>query len=189
MVTTAQINVNARNDELQQEYDDAIATKKKHTGCFKDVGEALKTIFSAGISCYMLDQTMKKAEKMAKEIKRTQNNFNNNVRPLVDKLAGLTGVAESLLKEAITTTAAVRRFEEQLNTSVDSFKSRQGSEIAIKLNASRDMIVEDLDELIKVCDQTMRATQKRENDFKSIIISVDKDINGLMLNMVNLAAN
>lgn len=60
----------------------------------------------------MLEQTRAKCEKNAKEIDRTKANFENNVKPLVEKLAGLTGVAEDLLKEAITTTKAVRAFEE-----------------------------------------------------------------------------
>lgn len=73
-----------------------------------------------------------------------------------------------------------------MKTSLDAFVQKQGSAIAIKLNASRNMIVDDLDELIKSCDVTMAATQQRENDFKSIIITVDKEMNKLMLNLMNL---
>ena len=65
MVATAQTNVNARIAELQREYDDAKANADRHRGCFRDVGESLKTIFSLGISCAMLDQTLKKAEKLS----------------------------------------------------------------------------------------------------------------------------
>jgi len=101
MVATAQTNVDARIAQLQREYDDAKANADRHRGCFKDVGESLKTIFSLGISCAMLDQTLKKAERAARDIDRTKMNFQNNVAPLVGKLKGLNGVAEDLLKEAM----------------------------------------------------------------------------------------
>jgi len=84
MVATAQVNVNARVEQLTNEHNDALANADKHRGCFRDVGESLKTIFSFGISCYLLDQTLKKAEAAARDISRTKSNFENNVVPLVD---------------------------------------------------------------------------------------------------------
>lgn len=56
----------------------------------------------------MLDQTLKKAERAQRDIGMTKNNFANNVAPLVEKLAGLNGVAEELLKEAMDKTTLVR---------------------------------------------------------------------------------
>jgi hypothetical protein len=70
----------------------------------------------------MLDQTLKKAEKAANAIDRTKENFQNNVAPLVSKLAGLNGVAEDLLREAMTKTTVVREFEEELKSKITSFK-------------------------------------------------------------------
>jgi len=116
MVATAGTNVNARIDQLQKELDDAQANADRHRGCFRDVGESLKTIFSLGISCALLDQTLKKAEAAARDISRTKSNFENNVAPLVDKLKGLNGVAEDLLREAMTKTTMVREFEEELKS-------------------------------------------------------------------------
>ena len=52
----------------------------------------------------------------------TKNNFVNNVAPLVDKLSGLEGVAEDLLKEAMTKTTMVREFEETLKLAITKFK-------------------------------------------------------------------
>lgn len=62
----------------------------------------------------MLDQTLKKCERAARDIETTKMNFGNNVAPLVEKLAGLNGVAEDLLREAMTKTTVVREFEEEL---------------------------------------------------------------------------
>jgi len=152
MVATAQANVDARIAELTREYEDAQANADKHRGCFKDVGEGLKTIFSLGISCAMLDQTLKKAEAAARDIDRTKENFENNVAPLVSKLAGLNGVAEDLLREAMSKTTLVREFEETLKTAVTQFKQKQGSTLAIRMEKMRGKMVVDLGTLIKQCD-------------------------------------
>jgi len=152
MVATAQVNVDARIAQLKKEHEDAKANADKHRGCFKDVGEGLKTIFSLGISCAMLDQTLKKAEAAARDIDRTKENFENNVAPLVSKLAGLNGVAEDLLREAMSKTTLVREFEETLKTAVTQFKQKQGSTLAIRMEKMRGKMVVDLGTLIKQCD-------------------------------------
>lgn len=175
--------------ELQREYDDAKANADKHRGCFKDVGTALATIFSAGISCALLDQTLKKAEKAANAIDRTKMNFANNVVPLVDRLEGLNGVAEDLLRESMTQTTVVREFEEVLKTSIDKFKQKQGKSIAIRMAAMRGKMTADLVTLIASCDKTIRATQARENDFRSILVKADEKMKETSLQLVNLAAN
>lgn len=174
MVATAQTNVNARIAQLQREYDDAKANADRHRGCFKYVGESLKTIFSLGISCAMLDQTLKKAERAARDIDRTKLNFENNVAPLVDKLKGLNGVAEDLLREAMTKTTVVREFEEELKSKITAFKQKQGTTLAIRMQAMRAKMLKDLAELIAQCDKTIIASAKRENDFKSILVEADK---------------
>ena len=189
MVATAQVNVNARMEELQREYDDAKANADAHRGCFKDVGESLKTIFSLGISCALLDQTLKKSEKAANAIDRTKTNFANNVAPLVDKLAGLNGVAEDLLRESMTQTTMVREFEEVLKSSIESFKQKQGKSIAIRMAAMRSKMTADLVTLISSCDKTIRATAARENDFRSILVKADDKMRETSLQLVNLAAN
>lgn len=125
--------MNARIAELQKEYDDAKANADRHRGCFNSVGEALKTIFSLGISCALLDQTLKKAEAAARDIDRTKNNFQNNVAPLVDKLKGLNKVAEDLMREAMNATTAVRVFEEELKLKITAFKQKQGKSLAIRM--------------------------------------------------------
>lgn len=174
MVATAQTNVNARIAELQREYDDAKANADRHRGCFKDVGESLKTIFSLGISCAMLDQTLKKAERAARDIDRTKHNFQNNVAPLVDKLKGLNGVAEDLLREAMNKTTVVREFEEELKSKITAFKQKQGKSLAIRMQMMRAKMIKDLAELIATCDKTIAASARRENDFKSILVEADK---------------
>lgn len=174
MVATAQTNVNARIAQLQREYDDAKANADKHRGCFRDVGESLKTIFSLGISCAMLDSTLKKAEKAARDIDRTKENFENNVAPLVDRLKGLNGVAEDLLKEAMSKTTMVREFEEELKRQIAAFKQKQGKTIAIRMSMMRTKMLKDLADLIVQCDKTIAASAKRENDFKSILVEADK---------------
>jgi len=174
MVATAQTNVNARLAQLQRELDDAKANADKHRGCFKDVGEGLKTIFSLGISCLMLDQTLKKAEKAARDIDRTKLNFENNVAPLVDKLKGLNRVAEDLLRESMTKTTLVREFEEELKSKITAFKQKQGKSLAIRMQMMRSKMLKDLAELIGTCDKTIAGTARRENDFKSILIEADK---------------
>jgi len=174
MVATAQTNVNARIAELQREYDDAQANADRHRGCFKDVGTGLATIFSLGISCAMLDQTLKKAEKAARDIDRTKSNFENNVAPLVDKLKGLNGVAEDLLREAMTKTTVVREFEEELKSKITSFKQKQGKSLAIRMQMMRAKMLVDLADLIAQCDKTIAASAARENDFKSILVEADK---------------
>lgn len=189
MVATAQVNVNARIEELQREYDDAKANADRHRGCFKDVGESLKTIFSLGISCALLDQTLKKAEKAARDIDRTKMNFENNVAPLVGKLAGLNGVAEDLLRESMTQTTTVRLFEEDLKHAISQFKQKQGRSLSIRMNSMRAKMVKDLDDLLVSCERTMQATQKRENDFKSILVKADEKMRETSLQLVNLAAN
>jgi len=174
MVATAQTNVNARIAQLQREYDDAKANADRHRGCFKDVAEGIKTILSLGISCAMLDQTLKKAERAARDIDRTKANFQNNVAPLVDKLKGLNGVAEDLLKEAMTKTTMVREFEEELKSKITAFKQKQGKTLAIRMQAMRTKMLKDLAELIASCDKTIAASAKREGDFKSILVEADK---------------
>lgn len=81
----------------------------------------------------MLDQTLKKAEKAARAIDREKNNFTNSVVPLVDKLEGLNGVAEDLLREAMNKTTLVRQFEESLAGTIFKFKAKQGKAISMKL--------------------------------------------------------
>jgi len=174
MVATAETNVNARIAQLQREYDDAKANADRHRGCFRDVGESLKTIFSLGISCAMLDQTLKKAEAAARDIDRTKENFENNVAPLVGRLAGLNGVAEDLLREAMTKTTVVREFEEELKSKITAFKQKQGTTLAIRMQMMRAKMLRDLEELLAVCDKTIAATKARENDFKSILVEADK---------------
>lgn len=174
MVATAQVNVNARTEQLQKEHDDAKANADRHRGCFKDVGEGLKTIFSLGISCAMLDQTLKKAEAAARDIDRTKAHFENSVAPLVSKLAGLTGVAEDLLKEAMTKTTMVREFEETLQLMVAAFKQKQGTTLAIRMEKMRAKMLADLAELISVCDKTITGSASREGDFRSILVQADE---------------
>lgn len=176
MVATAQVNVDARIAQLQKEYDDAKANADKHRGCFKDVGEGLKTIFSLGISCVMLDQTLKKAEAAARDIDRTKENFENNVAPLVRKLAGLNGVAEDLLKEAMTKTTLVREFEETLKLQITAFKQKQGKSLAIRMQQMRAKMLTDLAELMAQCDKTIAGSASREGDFKSILVEADKQM-------------
>jgi len=101
-------------------------------------------------------------------------NFGNNVAPLVDKLAGLNGVAEDLLKEAMTKTTVVRTFEEELKQKITAFKQKQGKTLAIRMQKMRAMMIKDLDELMATCDKTIAATAAREGDFKSILVDVDK---------------
>lgn len=189
MVATAQSQVDARIATLQREYEDAQANADAHRGCFKDVGRALATIFSFGISCALLDQTLKKAEKAARDIDRTKLNFENNVAPLVGKLAGLNGVAEDLLREAMTKTTVVREFEEELKSKITSFKQKQGKTLAIRMQAMRSKMVQDLVELIASCDKTIVATRRREGDFRSILVEADKKMKETSLQLVNLAAN
>ena len=174
MVATAQANVDARIAELTREYEDAQANADKHRGCFNSVGEGLKTVFSLGISCAMLDQTLKKAERAARDIDRTKMNFENNVAPLVDRLKGLNGVAEDLLAEAMSKTTMVREFEEELKMKITSFKQKQGSTLAIRMQMMRGKMVDDLNSLITQCDKTIVGSLARENDFKSILVEADK---------------
>jgi uncharacterized protein YoxC len=124
MIATAVDQVDARVITLQREYDDATKNADDHRGCFKDVAEGFKTIFSFGISCAMLDQTLKKAERAANEIDKTKMNFTNNVKPLVGKLVGLNGVAHDLLQEAYDKTAVVRDFEYELKSKIVAFKEK-----------------------------------------------------------------
>jgi len=189
MVATAQVNVNARIAELTKEYEDAQANADRHRGCFKDVGESLKTIFSLGISCAMLDSTLKKAERAARDIDRTKANFENNVAPLVDQLKGLNGVAEDLLKEAMSKTTMVREFEEELKKQITAFKQKQGTTLAIRMQAMRTKMVVDLQDLILQCDKTIISSAAREGDFKSILVEADKKMSETSLQLVNLAAN
>jgi len=189
MVATAQTNVNARIAQLQKEHEDAKANADRHRGCFKDVGEGIKTILTLGISCAMLDQALKKAEKAARDIDRTKMNFQNNVAPLVDKLKGLNGVAEDLLNEAMTKTTVVREFEEELKSKITAFKQKQGTTLAIRMQKMRSKMVVDLNELIASCDKTIVASAAREGDFKSILVEADKKMKETKLQLVNLAAN
>jgi len=55
MVATARVRVNAELKKLEDELAKAKQKVEENTGCFRNVGEALKTIFTAGISCAMLD--------------------------------------------------------------------------------------------------------------------------------------
>lgn len=52
----------------------------------------------------------------------------------------------------------------------------------------RAKMTQDLDDLIAQCDKTMHHTKRRENDFKSILIDTDKQMNKMVLQMVNLAS-
>merc|ERR1711939_824835 len=115
-------------------------------------------------------------------------NFENNVVPLIDKLSGLNGVAESLLKEAITKTKAVREFETVLKLKLDNFQGKVGSDLCMRLMPLRKKMIEDLAELIAACDKVMKETERRENDFKNILISVNEEKNKVVGNLVNLAA-
>jgi len=115
-------------------------------------------------------------------------NFENNVVPLIDKLSGLNGVAESLLKEAITKTKVVREFETVLKLSLDNFKGKVGSDLCMRLMPLRKKMITDLQTLIKSCDVTMEKTQRRENDFKNILISVNEEKKKTTTKLVNLAA-
>lgn len=72
MVATAGTRVAAEQKKLQEELDAAKKKADEHRGCFRNVGEALKTIFSAGISCALLDQTLKKCEANTAQINRTK---------------------------------------------------------------------------------------------------------------------
>jgi len=106
----------------------------------------------------MLDQTLKKAEAAARDIDRTKSNFENNVAPLVDKLQGLNGVAEDLLREAMTKTTMVREFEEELKSQITKFKQKQGSTLAIRMQMMRGKMLDDLASLIAQCDVTIAAS-------------------------------
>lgn len=122
----------------------------------------------------MLDSTLKKAERAASQIKGTKADFENNVAPLVEQLKGLTGVANELLKEAMDKTTIVREFEEELKSKIASFKQKQGSTLAIRMQAMRSKMLRDLAELITQCDKTIAASASREGDFRSILVDADK---------------
>ena len=188
MVATAQNNVDARTAELQRELDDAQALADANRGCFKDFATGFTTIITAGISCAMLDQTLKKCEKNARDISRTKMNFENNVAPLVGKLGGLTGVANDLLKEALSKTSIVRDFEETLQTAIDKFKAKQGSSLAIRMQAMRAKMIVDLDNLMTNCDTTAASVKVREDAFLSILTEADERMKENQSMLVNLAA-
>jgi len=188
MVATAQNNVDARMAELQRELDDAQALADANRGCFKDFATGFTTIITAGISCAMLDQTLKKCEKNARDIRGTKDNFSNNVAPLVGRLAGLTGVAEDLLREALTKTTIVRNFEEELITSIDKFRQKQGSSLAIRMQMMREKMVTDLDNLLASCDTTIRNVTIREDAFLSILTEAESRMRENQTMLVNLAA-
>jgi len=59
----------------------------------------------------MLDQTLKAGRKNIGNIKTTKENFDNHTGPLLEKLKGLNGVSESLLRDALEKTKAVKQFE------------------------------------------------------------------------------
>jgi len=50
-------------------------------------------------------------------------------------------------------------------------------------------MLRDLATLLASCDKTIAATQKRENDFKSILVRADEKMKETSLQLVNLAAN
>lgn len=133
MVATAQANVDAQVANLERELEDAEANIKKHSGCFKDAGEAIKTIVTFGISCAMLDQTKKKAERARNQIRNTKEHFSNSIVPLIEKLKGMNGVAASLLKVAFEKSEVVREFEQEVSLKLDFFKKQQGRSIAIRM--------------------------------------------------------
>lgn len=65
--------------------------------------------------------TKNKAKKNMDGINQTKRNFEHNVKPLVAKLAGLNGVADELLREAISKTTLIQNFEESVKLNMEAF--------------------------------------------------------------------
>jgi len=63
-----------------------------------------------------------------------------------------------------------------------------GSDLCMRLMPLRKGMIKDLAELIAACDTVMKATERRENDFKNILISVNEEKNKVTGNLINLAA-
>jgi len=103
-------------------------------------------------------------------------------------LGGLEGVADDLLREALTKTKAVAMFENVLQLNLDKFSGKVGSDLSLRLMPLRKKMITDCEELIKECETVMNKTKKREGDFKNLLIDVNKEKLKVTLQLVNLAA-
>jgi len=140
---------------------DALKTIKENDGCFNNFMQGLLTIVTGGIWCYNRVQTYNKAKENASSISKTQENFQNNVVPLFEKLKGLNGVAAQLLLEANDKVEIVREFEEVVKNYRTKFEARKGRHTQIKIMRFRQNMIKDLDVLLAQCETTMEATKKR----------------------------
>lgn len=189
MIATAETRIKAESARLQSELDKAEAEMAKHSkNCFANVGEALKTIFSFGISCYNLDKTLKASRRNIGNIKTTKENFENHTGPLLEKLKGLNGVSETLLKDALAKTSAIKGFEVQLKLALDKFKTQQATDLCIRMGMLRGKMINDCNMLMTACDKVMVHTKKEEGDFKNILISVNEEKKAVGMKLLNLAA-
>jgi len=112
MIATAETRINAESNRLQGEIDKAQAELDRNAKhCFDGFGQALKTIFTLGISCYMLDKTLKANRRNMGTLTIAKKSFDDHTGPLLEKLKGLNGVSETLLKDALEKTKAVKQFE------------------------------------------------------------------------------
>jgi len=81
----------------------------------------------------------------------------------------------------MTKTTMVREFEEELRSAITAFKQRQASSIAIRMQPMREMMISDLESLIKQCDITIASSARRDDDFKSIIIDTNRQMSEVSL--------
>lgn len=169
MVATANVQYEAKRQQLQREIDHEQRRVNDKSGCFKDVGRGFMTIFSFGVTCIIQDQELQALKRNRNALEASKRNFEGDVGPQLQQLDGLNYAATQLYSSSLDKSRVVKAMENELKLQFDKFNQKKDKgRLFTKFEKLRNKMIGDLDTLISKCDQTITHATSKNGDFLSL---------------------
>jgi len=169
MIAQANVQYNARRQQLQREIDHEQARVNAKSGCFKDVGSGFATIFSFGVSCIIQDQQLQALKRNRNNLEASKRRFEGDVGPQLQKLDGLNYAANRLYSSSLDKSRVVKAMENELKLQFVKFNQKKDKgRLFTRFEKLRNKMIGDLETLIRKCDQTIASSTRKNGDFLSL---------------------
>jgi len=169
MIVNANVQYNARRQQLQREIDHEQARVNDKSGCFNNVGRGFATIFSFGVSCIIQDQELKALKRNRNNLEASKSSFEGDVGPQLQRLDGLNYAASRLYSASLDKSKVVKAMEEELKLQFTKFNSKKDKGgLFTRFEKLRNKMIGDLDTLIRKCDHTIASSARKNGDFLSL---------------------
>lgn len=169
MIVNANVQYNARVQQLQNEIDHEQRRVNDKSGCFKDVGRGFATIFSFGISCAIQDGELKALQRNRDNLKNSKRSFEGDVGPQLAQLDGLNFAANRLYSASLDKSRVVKAMEEELKLQFTKFNQKADKgRLFTRFEKLRNKMIGDLDTLIAKCAQTITHSSTKNDQFLTL---------------------